>query len=86
MRTVIEFDGGDDSRRPDVGDHKIDVLLRDAVGVAAPPITVAARDDVCESDLAGNQIAVPNDHREDTEKRRLIHGQQEMSRSKDRTW
>lgn len=86
MRDVVKLDGGDDSGGPDIGDDKIDVLLRDAVGVAAPPIAVAARDDVCESDLAGNQIAIPNDISEDTEKRRLIHGQQEMSRSKDRAW
>ena len=62
-----------------MGENEIDVLLRDAVGMAAPPVTVAARDDVRESDLAGNQIAIPNDRREDTEKCRLIHGQQEMS-------
>ena len=53
---VVKFDGGDDSRRRDMRDDEINVLLRDAIGVAASPVAFGARDKVREPDLARNQI------------------------------
>ena len=80
---VVKFYGGYDSRRRDMRDDEINVLLRDAVGVAASPVAFGARDNVREPDLARNQIMMPDDHRKDVEKRGLVPGQQEGARSED---
>jgi len=58
---VVKFDGGDNSRRRDMRDDEINVLLRDAVGVAASPVAFGTRDKVREPDLARNQIMMPDD-------------------------
>ncbi len=75
VRAVIKFDGCDDSRGHDIGKDEINVLLRDAVGMAALPVTVRTGDDVCKANLARNLIAVANNRREDVEKRGFVPGQ-----------
>ena len=80
MRVVVKFDGGYDSRRLDVRDNEINMLLCNAVGVAAPPIAFGAGDNVRKTHLARNQIAIPHDHCKDTEKCGLVSGQQETAR------
>ena len=85
MRGIVKFDGGNDARRFNATDNEIHMLLRDAVGVATLPIAVSTRNNVGKTNLARNQIAISHDLREDTEKRGLVHGEQETSRPEDAT-
>jgi len=63
-----------------VRDNEVNVLLRDAVGMAAAPIAVGTGNNVRKTDLARNQIAIRHDRSEDAKKRGLVPGQQKTSR------
>jgi len=63
-----------------VRDNEVNMLLRDAVGMAAAPIAVRTGNNVRKTDLARNQISIRHDRSEDAKKRGLVPGQQETSR------
>jgi hypothetical protein len=84
VRKVIKLNGGNDSRRPDIGDDKIDVFLGDAVCATALPIAFRASDEVRKANLAGHLIVVGDHGHEDAKKCGLIPRQQKASWSKNR--
>ena len=83
MRAIIQFDARDNPRRLGATDDKINVLLGNAVRVTEFPIPVRAGDNVGETDLARDSIAIRDYRREGPEERGLVLGQQETSRHED---